>query len=152
MFHSRAQMEPEDSEESEDSEDFLDLSEIPPIGDFTCSVVQPIAQPTIAVVLATIQGSPVRTGVDTFAEVTALSLSAWHKLSPRPEIQPSQIKLHGVGGSSVSQGFVVLPVMLQVGFRLVMVPPYIINDDAMPTGVDLLLGIDTQNIPTTHLA
>ena len=142
MFHSGAQTKPEDSDASEESEDFLDLSEIPPLGDF--SVVPSIAQPTVEVFLATILGTQVRTGVDTFAEVTAIGLSVWHKLSPRPEIQPSQIKLHGVGGSSVSQGFAVLPVMLQAGFRLVMVPAYIMNDDAMPTGVDLLLGIDTR--------
>ena len=97
------------------------------------------------------QGTPVSTGVDTFAEVTAIGLSVWHKLSPRPEIQPSQIKLHGVGGSSVSQGFAVLPVTLQAGFRLVFVNAYIMNDNAMPTGVDLLLGVDTQLLLSMEL-
>ena len=94
--------------------------------------------------LATIQGTQVRTGVDTFAEVTAIRLSVWEKIRPRPEIQSSKLKLHGVGGSSVSHGFAAIPIMLQAGFRLVTVPAYIMNDDAMPTGVDLLLGVDTQ--------
>ena len=149
MFHSRVQTEPEESEESEESEDFLDLSEIPPLSDF--SVVQPITPPTVEVFLANIQGTQVQTGVDTFAEVTAIRLSVWHQLSPRPEIQPSQIRLHGVGGSSVSQGFAVLPVRLQAGFRLAMVPAFIMNDNAMPTGVDLLLGIDTQRLLSMEL-
>ena len=149
MCHSRVQKETEASEESEESEEFLDPSELPPLSDF--SVIQPIKLPTVEVFLADIQGTKVQTGVDTFAEVTAIRLSVWNQLSPRPEIQPSQIRLHGVGGSSVSQGFAVLPVRLQAGFRLAMVPAFIMNDNAMPTGVDLLLGIDTQRLLSMEL-
>ena len=131
------------SEDSDDSEAFPDPSEMAPLLD--SSVVPPISVvPTAEVFLAHIQGTQVCTGVDTYAEVTALSLSAWKQLSPRPAIQPSKIKLNGVGGSSVSHGFAVLSVTLQAGFRPLLVHAYIMNDEAMPNGVDFLLGIDTQ--------
>ncbi len=61
-------------------------------------------------------------------------------------MQPSPLRLQGVGGTSESSGFVHLPAMLQHGLHIVSLPVYIMPDESMPRGVDLLLGVDTQTL------
>jgi hypothetical protein len=138
-------------ESTESEEEFPDISDISPAVPYCLEgsdppVTESLLRPTVEMFLAHILGQPVITGVDTFAEITCIRTSVLQTLHPCPPMQPSPVRLHGVGGISDSSGFVYLPVRLQYGLHDVTLPVYIMPDEAMPRGVDLLLGVDTQNL------
>jgi len=85
-------------------------------------------------------------GVDTYAELTVIRKSVLATLTPCPDIKPSPIRLQGVGGHSKSCGFIQIAVTLQHGWIPVHLSVYILDDAAMPDGVDILFGVDTQQL------
>ena len=85
-------------------------------------------------------------GSDTYAELTVIRASIVKTLTVCPAIQPSAIRLQGVGGHSMSIGFINLEITLQHGWQPVMLPVHILTDTAMPQGVDILFGVDAQQL------
>ncbi len=52
--------------------------------------------------------------------------------------------MKGIGGESVSPGFIELPCRFQWGAVLGTVTAYMVESDVIPPNVDVLLGLDAQ--------
>ncbi len=79
--------------------------------------------------------SAVRIGVDSYCEGTLISspIVGSHLI-----IHPSPITMSGIGGSSISPGYVNLPLRLQWGAPMDTIAAYVVDPRVIPPNCDIL--------------
>ena len=87
------------------------------------------------------QGNSLRIGIDSYCEGSLISSKV---VGSNLTLHSHPVTMKGIGGVSVSPGYVELPFRFQWGARLDHVCAYVVEPGVIPHGVDVLLGLDAQ--------